>query len=226
VPTIIPERSVTHALILGCVVSMAALHLAVAADAPKEWDGLVQRPSKNVGLLYVRPDASLAGYKRIRLEPLQVAFDKNWDPNRVRAGANRLTESDFEKIKKALAEEFAKVCESELAKGGYVLVKEPGDEVLTVQPFVIDLYIAAPDKQSAGRSRTYTADPGHMTLVAELRDSETNQILARVVDKRSASTSGMYQLTTSVTNMGAARQIIARWASALRNALDVANGKS
>ena len=225
-PTMTPERCKVHALMLGCAVTVAALHLAVAADAPKEWDGLEQRPSRNVDLLYVRPGASLAGYKRVLLEPLQVAFDKNWDPNRTRAGANRLSEADFERIKKALAEEFAKVSESELAKGGYVLVKEPGDEVLAVQPFVIDLYIAAPDKPSAGRSRTYTADPGHMTLVAELRDSETNQILARVVDKRSASTSGMYQLTTSVTNMGAARQIIARWASALRNALDVANGKS
>jgi hypothetical protein len=225
-PTMNAERSKVQALALGCVVAMAALHLAVAANAPKEWDGLEQRPSRNVDLLYVRPDASLAGYKRVLLQPLQVAFDKNWDPNRSRVGANRLTESDFERIKKALAEEFAKVSESELAKGGYVLVKEPGDDVLTVQPFVIDLYIAAPDKQTAGRSRTYTADPGHMTLVAELRDSETNQILARVVDKQRASTAGVYQLTTSVTNMGAARQIIARWASALRNALDVANGKS
>jgi len=211
---------------LGCLVIVAALQCAVAADAPKEWDGLVQRPSKNVDLLYVRPDASLAGYKRILLEPLQVAFDKNWDPNRSRAGANRFTEADFEKIKKALAEEFAKVTESELAKSGYVLVKQPGDDVLAVQPFVIDLYIAAPDKQTAGRSYTYTTDPGHMTLVAELRDSETNQILARVVDKERARSSGTYQITTSVSNMGAARQIIAKWASALRNALDVANGKS
>jgi hypothetical protein len=226
VQTISPEHRKIRALMLGCVVTVAALHFAVAADAPKEWDGLEQRPSKNVDLLYVRPGATLAGYKRVRLEPLQVAFDKNWDPNRSRSGTNRLTAADFEKIKKALAEEFAKVCESELAKGGYVLVKESGDEVLDVQPFVVDLYIAAPDKPQAGRSYTYTADPGHMTLVAELRDSETNQILARVVDKRSASTSGMYQLSTSVSNMGAARQIIARWASALRNALDVANGKS
>lgn len=225
-PTITRERCKVRALMFGCVVTVAALHFAAAADAPKEWDGLVQRPSKNVDLLYVRPDASLAGYKRVLLEPLQVAFDKNWDPNRSRVGANRLTEADFEKIKKALAEEFAKVTESELAKSGYVLVKEPGDEVLAVQPFVIDLYIAAPDKPSAGRSYTYTADPGHMTLVAELRDSETNQILARVVDKRRARSNGLYQMTTSVTNMGAARDIIARWASALRNALDAANGKS
>lgn len=229
-PMLTQQRSIVRALAIGCAITVlsapALLSVATAAEAPKEWDGLELRPSKNVDLLYLRPGASLAGYKRVRLEPLQVAFDKNWDPNRGSLGVNRLTAQDFEKIKKALAEEFAKVCESELAKGGYVLVKEPGDEVLDVQPFIIDLYIAAPEKQTAGRTRTYTSDAGRMTLVAELRDSDTNQILARVVDKRNASSSGMYQITTSVSNMGAARQIIARWASALRKALDAANGRS
>jgi hypothetical protein len=201
-------------------------HPAVAADAPKEWDGLVQRPSKSVDLLYVRPEASLAGYKRVRLEPLQVAFDKNWDPNAGRLGTQRLTKGDLEKMKAALVEDFDQVFRDELAKGGYTVVKESGEDVLDVAPFVVDLYVAAPEKMTAGRSRTYTQDAGRMTLVAELRDSETNQILARVVDKKNASPSGLYQMTTSVTNRAAARQIVAQWASALRRALDVANGRS
>jgi len=230
VPGITPEPSMIRSLVVASVVTVlitpVVLPVPAAAQAPQEWDGLVQRPSRAVDLLFVRPGASLAGYKRVRLEPLQVSFDKNWDPNRGRVGANRLTTADFERIKKSLAEQFASVSESELARGGYVLVKESGEDVLDVQPLVVDLFIAAPERRVAGRIRTYTANPGRMTLVAELRDSETNQILARVVDRRNASTSGFFQLTTSVTNLGAARAIIARWASALRNALDVANGRS
>jgi hypothetical protein len=61
--------------------------------------------------------------------------------------------------------------------------------------------------------------------VAELRDSETEQILARVVDSRRASGGGSFQITSSVTNMAAAQQIIARWASMLRQELDEANGR-
>jgi hypothetical protein len=64
-----------------------------------------------------------------------------------------------------------------------------------------------------------------MTLVAELRDSETGQILARVIDSQRARSSGTFRLTTSVSNLGAARQIIARWASILRRELDAANGR-
>jgi len=212
----------------GAVVTLMAAvfpRIAAAADAPKEWDGLELRPSKNVAALYVRPGASLSGYTKVRLEPLYVAFDKNWDPNSSRQGNYRLNKDDLEKIKKGLAEEFAKVCTDTLAKGGYQVVTESGEDVLDVTPMVIDLYIVAPQKMTAGRSYTYSTDTGRMTLVAELRDSETNQILARVVDKRWAPSNATMQLTTTVTNMGAARDVMKRWADALRKALDVANGK-
>jgi hypothetical protein len=223
------KSSTLRTLVSACavVLLMAPVfsRIAAAADAPKEWDGLELRPSKNVAALYVRPGASLAGYTKVRLEPLYVAFDKNWDPNSSRTGTNRLNASDLEKIKKALAEEFAKVCSDTLTKGGYQVVTESGEDVLDVTPMVIDLYIVAPQKMTAGRSYTYTTDTGRMTLVAELRDSETNQILARVVDNRWAPANATMQLSTSVTNMSAARLVIQRWADALRKALDVANGK-
>jgi len=160
----------------------------------------------------------------VRLERLQVSFDKNWKPNETRTGSQRLTKEDFDKIKNALADEFARTCAQELAKGGYQVVDEAGEDVLAVTPLVVDLSIAAPQKMAPGRTITYTADPGRMTLVAELRDSETSQLLARAIDPRRA-WGGTFQVATSVSNMAAARTIIARWASALRQALDEANGR-
>jgi len=105
----------------------------------------------------------------VRLERLQVSFDKNWKPNETRTGSQRLTKEDFDKIKNALADEFARTCAQELAKGGYQVVDEAGEDVLAVTPLVVDLSIAAPQKMAPGRTITYTADPGRMTLVAELR---------------------------------------------------------
>jgi Protein of unknown function (DUF3313) len=212
--------------VAGAAITLAAvasLPLAAAKEQPKEWDGLELRPSKNVAALYVRPGASLAGYKHVRLEPLEIHFDKNWDPNASRAGTNRLTKDDYDRIKQGLSEEFVRVTTKELAEGGYDLVTEAGADVLDVTPIIVDLYIAAPDKPYAGRSRTYTADPGRMTLVAELRDSETGQVLARAIDPRRATGTGVFQITTSVSNLAAAAQIIERWGSALRKALDAAN---
>jgi len=225
--------SITRTFALSCAFAAACVvaalaapgsGIATAAEPPQEWDGLQLTPSKKVTRLYVRPGASLQGYKHVRLEPLQVAFDKNWNPNASRVGTNRLTAEDFEKIKKALSDEFSKVWAKDLADAGYDLVTAPGDDVLDGTPFVVDLYIAAPDKPTAGRSRTYTADPGRMTLVAELRDSDTGQILARAIDARSTSWS-TFQISSSVSNMAAARQMISRWAAVLVDALNEANGR-
>ena len=219
-----PNRRVFLTLVVASVAALARPGFA-SAQPPGEWDGLVLRPSSAVDLLYVRPEASLAGYKRVRLEPLQVSFHRNWNPNATRHGASRLTAADFDNIKSSLATAFATTATAELARGGYEVVTESAEDVLDVTPFIVDLIITAPDTRTAGRSRTYTANPGQMTLVAELRDSETGQILVRVIDNQRARSTGTFQWTTSVTNMGAARQIITGWASTLRRQLDAANGR-
>src|SRR5262249_39053855 len=195
---------------------------ASAAAAATEWDGLELRNDRRVDRLFVRPGATLAGYQRVRLERLQVSFDRNWNPNRTLRGANRLTSRDFDNIKNTLADEFARELSQELSRGGYQVVNEGGEDVLDVQPFIINLFITAPGTTTASPGATYTANPGSMTLVAELRDSETGTILARVIDAQRARSAGTFQITNNVTNLAAARQIIARWVRLLRQALDAA----
>jgi hypothetical protein len=73
---------------------------------------------------------------------------------------------------------------------------------------------------SAGRSRTYTANSGRMTLVLEVRDSVTGETLARVVDGRSARNAGLMTVTNRVTNTADARRIVRTWSQALVAALD------
>ena len=111
-------------------------------------------------------------------------------------------------------------------RGGYQLVDEAGPETLRVTAAVVDLYISAPDTMSAGRSRTYTANSGRMTLVAELRDSVTGEILARAVDARSARSTGSMDITNRVTNTADARRMIRIWARALRQSLDELYGRA
>lgn len=224
------RRIFAGGLVMACVTGVLAtpgfLRVATAAQPPTEWDGLQLRNSRLVDRLWVRPEASLAGYKRVRLARLQVYFDRNWRPNAGRTGLNRLTTSDFDRIKNTLADEFARTFTSELAKGGYQVTEEAAEDVLDIQPFIVDLVVTAPSTRSAGSTWTYTANAGRMTLVAELRDSETGQIIARAIDAQRARGSGPFQITNNVTNMAAARQALSQWARALRQALDEAEGRS
>jgi Protein of unknown function (DUF3313) len=213
-------------LVMGA--AAAALGPAMAADEPPaEWDGLVRVSSKQLDHLYKLPEADFSGYKRVRLDPIEVEFDKNWKPNQhERSPSRRLTNEDIEKIKQALAEEFRKVFTEELTKNGYPVVAESDDDVLRVSAAIVNLYITAPEKMSAGRSRTYTTNAGHMTLVVELRDSVTGKLMARAVDTVQGRDTGNFQITNSVTNMSSARTALSKWARVLREGLDDATGRA
>jgi hypothetical protein len=214
-------------LLFTGAVAMLLPVVVTADEPPTEWDGLARVKSKQLDHLYKLPEADFSGYKRVRLDPIEVEFDKNWKPNdSQRSPSRRLTNEDIEKIKQALAEEFRKVFTEELTKSGYAVVEENGDDVLRVSAAIVNLYITAPDKMSAGRSRTYTTSAGYATLVAELRDSVTGKLMARAVDSVRGRDTGNFMVTNSVTNMSAARTALSMWARILRDGLDDATGRT
>lgn len=213
------------------LLALAATVLAGCATPPTgpaaEWDGLVLRPNTRLGAVFVKPNVEIVAYTSVLLDPLQVRFSTNWDPNSGRRGlSGRLNAADVAAIKDQLAEVFQETFRAELARGGFAIVTEPGPDTLRVTPAVIELYITAPDVASAGRTRTYVANSGRMTLVAELRDSVTGEILARALDTQSGRGFGTLTWSNRVTNMADARAAIQIWASALRRALDEMYGRA
>jgi hypothetical protein len=185
------------------------------------YDGLQLIRSKKVDVLYRLPGASLSGYDKVLLDPVQVAFRKAWTPDPRQVNAE-----DRERIRKDIAGEFRKVFTKELQeKGGHKLVETAGPDVLRVCAGLVDIYITyitAPDTGHAGMSRTYTTSAGEMTLITELRDSESGAILARAADRKSANSTLGLQWTDRLTNEADARQMMLGWARILRKALDAA----
>ena len=188
-------------------------------------DGLEKTKSKNADLVYMRPGASLAAYSKVMLGPIDVAFSKNWDPKRP-GSSFRITNEEREEIRSGVAklvrDEFVKTLQ---AKDGYPVVETAGPEVLKLKANIINLYVNAPDVPTAGRTRTYVSSAGEMTLVLEIFDSETGQVLARVVDRQEAdSRGGKMSWSNGVTNAHEAEIIASDWARKLRKALDKAHG--
>jgi hypothetical protein len=194
---------------------------------PEEWDGLVRQSGTRLGAVFVRPDAEIVGYRSVKIDPVEVSFARNWDPNRGgRSQLGRLNADDMAAIQTSVADLFRETFRAELERGGYQLVDVAGPDTLRVSAAIVDLYITSPDTMSAGRSRTYTANAGRMTLVAELRDSMTGELLARAVDARSARSTGTWNITNRVTNTADARRAMGIWATALRQALDEMYGRA
>ena len=193
-------------------------------EAAATHDGLQKISVKGIDLAYARPGATLAVYNRIKLEPVEVAFHKEWDPPTSRS---RLPMSAEQRetirtgVAKIVYEEFAK----ELQKNSnYQLVNEAGPDVLRVKTNIVNLFVNAPDTAEPGIVRSYTVSAGEMSLIAELYDSETGEVLARLVDRREARRAGRLNYTNSLTNESDFRYIANGWARILRNSLDKAHG--
>jgi len=212
-----------------------ALVLAVAAGCtttpnqsastapPVEWDGLQQVKINGLDTVYVKPGASLAGYTKIMVDPLQVSFKKGPDANGGwRPNAFPINERDREKIRNSLAGIASRQLAVEMQKGGYQIVNAPAPDVLRVTAAIIKLDITAPDTMTGRSSYVVVASKGSMTLVAELRDSQTGDLLARAVDYARDDSSFRYEVANSFTNAQAARTIIGQWAHILRQRLDAA----
>jgi len=192
-------------------------------EAALSHDGLQKVKVKDVDAAYTRPGASLKGYTKVMLDPVEVQFSKSWDPNKT-GSMFKVSASEREEIRKGVGEivreEFTKQLQ---AKDGYQVVKAAGPDVLRAKASIVNLYVNAPDTGgAAGRSRTYTASAGEMTLYLELYDSESGQILARIVDRRESRSVAPMMIANRVTNTGEAHDIAATWARILRKHMDSA----
>jgi len=150
-----------------------------------------------------------------------AAFPSYWDDPTVRKWNlwGYVDARDVAAIQSRLAEMVHEIFVDELNRAGYPLVAEPSHETLRVTVAIVDLFITAPDTMSPERTSTFTADSGRMTLVLELRDSVTGEVLARAADTRTGRRSGPLTVTSRTTNTADARRAIRIWASGLRQAL-------
>jgi hypothetical protein len=194
-------------------------------------EGLERLPSKSMDAVYWKKGALLDSYDSVAITEVSVEFRNNWlrNQNSQRAGAsNRISQQDMDDIRAAVAELFLEVFSNELEGGGYEVVTESGENVLLLEPSIVDLDVTAPDlgMKQTGMSNTYTSSAGEMTLNMELYDSATHSLIGRVIDRRQDNNSSFMTRSNSVTNRAEATRMMRQWAIQLRKALDEANGKS
>jgi hypothetical protein len=201
--------------IRGLCTALTLISFSALAQDSGNWDGLVEVKPKRVDAAFLLPGADFRSYTKIMMDPVEVAFVKNWarDYNRDAASLSKqLSQEDVERIAQAARDEFTKAFTEVYAKAGLSLVAAPGADVLRLRPGVVDLKIVAPETMTAGRSRTYSMEAGEATLFLELRDSTTGALLGRALDKRATRNSGRLQVSNSVTNLSDFRALFKQWA--------------
>jgi hypothetical protein len=213
-----PIRAATFVLAIGLV---TAITPAFGRDEdPTHWDGLVQVKPKRMDAVYLAPGADFRPYTKLMVDPTEVAFHKNWLKDQSRAGSRltiQIDDQEAAEILQAARSNFSDIFNEAFTKAGYQIVTAPGPDVLRVSAGVMNLYLNAPDAMEAGRNRTYTANAGEATLVMEVRDSRSNALLGRVLDRRETMDTGTMQVANRVTNLSDFRSLFRTWS---RNCVD------
>jgi len=219
--TAIRRRSDRGSWHVALLFTFCAAH--AVAQVPPTLEGLVKVPSKRLAAVYLLPGADFRAYTKVLIDPVQVAFQKNWvsQMNRSRGGAApKIDESDARAIADAMRSGFQEIFAATFKAKGYELAAAPASDVLRLSPEVVNVYLNAPDPGRPGVTRTYTVEAGEATLVLAARDSTTGALLGVAIDRSSTRVSRHLSTTTSVTNRGEFEDLFRHWADICAKGLE------
>lgn len=185
---------------------------------PADAEALVRQASSKVDEFYLRPGADFSGYHELLLAPVQVSFSKYWASEHRQVRPEQVL-----RLRTQLAAEARDAFRRQVQRDrSYRMADRPGPGVLEVRALIVNLDLYAPEIEDSAIRRNYVLSAGKATLVAELRDSATGTLLARVVDRREMPWSPDLMLATTVTNSADVATLVGNWTRTLRRFLDIA----
>jgi len=207
-------------LAVGCTTGPPTIDMSEGADVT--FDGLREVRNSSADAAWALPGLDLSGYTKIKLDGAGIEYRPGGESGRtMRArssgGPYEVTEAQKERLQSLVQEVFLE----ELSRSDkYTLVDETGPDVLLVRGAILDVVSYVP-QDAMGRVDVYLSTVGEATLVVELRDSITNAILARGIDRRAAENTGSFMVESNrVTNAAEVRRVVRRWAQSLRAGLE------
>jgi len=195
---------------IGSLQAGCAADPSGSAGRALSYDGLEPLEGTIMTQVWVREGFRLGGYNKVMLINAGIRYRPMPTRNEF-----PLTEHQKKAFQDLISEEFDK------ALGRLVLeqVSEPGPDVLLVRGFMLDVVPGTPSATTAHGE--YTLDSvGQATFVVELVDSQSNAVLIRALDTRSAKSPGQSRPSTSSAREVDVRRLAARWADMLVDALN------
>lgn len=210
----------TLALLAGCAGTSPTVD--TSSEAEMTFDGLYPVKGGTADQAWARPDADISQYSKIMLQGVGIEYRPGGESGRFYSATRRddyyvVTDSQKAKLRELLQEAF----QEELGKSKHFsLVTEPGPDVLLIRGGLLDVVSYVPP-EPIGRSEIYLSRVGEATLVLEIRDSVSEAIIARAVDRRAAEDAARgFSKSNRVFNTAEVRQLARSWARLLRERLD------
>jgi hypothetical protein len=209
---------VRHGVLLLAVIAASACAPQPTQPKPAgevNIEGLQRVSARNFEAAFVRPGVRFADYTKLMVDELELAFrTPDREQNQFALGEDQKTRFRAA-MATAFGEELGKLQAAEIATA-------PGPDVLALHVRVQDIVARAPGRRvgGAGRAGFAMETVGEMTLVMELRDSESNEVLVRVFDRRAVEGAAMLSGNGVVSTWEGVERLVRRWASRSREGLE------
>jgi hypothetical protein len=213
VSTLLRQTSGLFLLLLALAAPGCVAERPVAIASSVNYEGLAEVKRAYFDVAQVRPETVFSGYDGIIVSAPELAFRT---PDRSQKQFP-LDENQKRRFQVALAEAFSLEFSN---LQNLDLKDQPGPSVLELTVRIENITATVPFGQGMQLGFALTA-VGEATLVLELRDSQSQQILARGVDTRAVQGAALGQDGGVVTRWEDIEKLCSRWASMTRSRLDV-----
>ena len=207
------------ALAVGC---SSEPTIQTGPDAETTFDGLVRIDNARFAHAWIDPDVDLTVYNKIIPGGAEFEFrnvQRTTGTTRARANEREFWISDGNRQR--LVDTVSGVFAEELARSEhFTITDEAGPETMVIVGMLHDIVSRVPPEQ-AGRNEVWLSSVGEATLIIEISDSLSGEVIYRAVDRRAAENVGSDMIrANSAQTWGEVRRLARRWATRLREGLD------
>lgn len=223
----VPARKIALlALALIPAMSFAAggvTDVMTAKKALERWpaEGLTSIRVDGLDILYVNSKARLDDYRKVLLKPVTVAPNSDRRLKYVAPGTTRTL--NLRPLMEATTTHVRDSISSALNAGGYALAETAAADVVEVTVSIVDVFLIAVNVKGSRNEQTESASLGNATLVVEVRDSTSGELILRSFDVEYGPESGRNSRRTGEDAEAWLLSTVDQWAGFLRKGLDVSN---
>ena len=200
---------------------VASAPLLAQPQAPEDnWEGLVRVRSQEIEFVYLAPGTDFRPYTKVMLEPSEMAMTRDWshdyDQDRGKSSFSaQATEREVVRALERARKRFDRYFADAFAEAGFTTVRSPAADVVRLRVGVFDIDMQTPDATIATRNERVpiSESAGQATLVVEVRDSVSNALLGRAIERRIAGDTGQWRRSLHSNRVDFDR-LFRRWAQA------------
>jgi hypothetical protein len=187
-------------------------------DAEVSFDGLIRVDNTAFKKVWADPDADLSVYTKIIPIKAEIEF------RAVKSSSRGSSKSEFpidENARIKIIDTIAQVLSEEIGDNKrFAITDKPAPDTLILAVSLLDIVSNAPP-ELIGRGDVFLSRVGEITLVLELKDSQSGETLLRAAERGAVEPAGNRGLrSNSVTNMNELRRLARRWGTKITAGLE------